>query len=95
MCGNHHAVRRLQVERLGGCQIDPRLRLVIARDLGARSPAGLRGAKYLVNQGLGGTLESGLQLEIAYVHNYATTEPDATEGLVAFKEKRQPVYGGA
>jgi enoyl-CoA hydratase len=66
-----------------------------ARDLSTKSPAGLRGAKYLVNQGLGGTLESGLQLEIAYVHNYATTEPDATEGLVAFKEKRQPVYGGA
>ncbi|MFX5494150.1 enoyl-CoA hydratase-related protein, partial [Acinetobacter baumannii] len=56
--------------------------LACARDLGGKSPAGLRGAKYLVNQGLNGTLESGLQLEIAYVHNYATTEPDATEGLV-------------
>lgn len=66
-----------------------------ARDLGAKSPAGLRGAKYLVNQGMAGPLESGLQLEIAYVHNYATTEPDATEGLVAFKEKRKPAYGCA
>lgn len=69
--------------------------LAFARDLGGKSPAGLRGAKYLVNQGLNGTLESGLQLEIAYVHNYATTEPDATEGLVAFKEKRKPAYGCA
>ncbi len=66
-----------------------------ARDLGTKSPAGLRGAKYLVNQGMTGPLESGLQLEIAYVHNYATTEPDATEGLVAFKEKRKPAYGCA
>ncbi|OGK77518.1 MAG: hypothetical protein A2X52_14485 [Candidatus Rokubacteria bacterium GWC2_70_16] len=64
----------------------------LVRELLAKSPAGLRGVKYLVNRGLEGSLASGLALELAYVHNYATTEADATEGLVAFKEKRPPRF---
>jgi enoyl-CoA hydratase len=58
-----------------------------------KSKAGLRGMKYLVNEGLRGNIESGLELEMSYVRDYATTEPDAMEGLVAFKEKRKPRYG--
>ncbi len=58
----------------------------------ASSAIGLSGAKHLINEGLKGTLEAGLDLEKAYVHRYATTEPDATEGLVAFAEKRRPVF---
>lgn len=57
-----------------------------------KSHAGRRGAKYLVNEGLKGSLRSGLELEMAYVHNYATTHPDATEGLIAFKENRPPRF---
>ncbi len=59
----------------------------------AKSPAGLKGAKYLVNQGMRGSLEAGLELEQSYVHDYVSTGADATEGLVAFKEKRKPDYG--
>ena len=64
----------------------------LTAELAAHSPAGMKGAKYLINQGLKGGLDEGLALEKAFVHRYATTEPDATEGLMAFAEKRRPVY---
>jgi enoyl-CoA hydratase len=57
-----------------------------------KSRVGLRGAKHLANLTLSLDLEAGLQAEIAYVHAYATTEHDATEGLLAFKEKRRPAF---
>lgn len=61
----------------------------------AKSPLGLKGAKYLINRGLQTDLKAGLELELRYVHNYATTSHDATEGLVAFAEKRKPDFRGA
>jgi enoyl-CoA hydratase len=57
-----------------------------------KSFAARRAVKYLVNQGLRGPLESGLQLERAYVGRFETTEPDAHEGLLAFVEKRKPNF---
>jgi len=60
--------------------------------LSQKSRVGLRGAKHLANLTLNLDLDAGLKAEIAYVHAYATTEPDATEGLVAFKEKRRPAF---
>ncbi|MDP6708838.1 MAG: enoyl-CoA hydratase/isomerase family protein [Alphaproteobacteria bacterium] len=64
----------------------------LAERLLAHSPTALRGAKHLVNEGLKGALAAGLALEMDYVHNYATTEPDAMEGLRAFDERRKPNY---
>ncbi|BBK32989.1 enoyl-CoA hydratase [Stella humosa] len=58
-----------------------------------RSRAGIEGMKHLVNQGLRGSFADGLRMEVDYVHRYATSEPDATEGLVAFQEKRRPRFG--
>jgi enoyl-CoA hydratase/carnithine racemase len=57
-----------------------------------KSRVGLRGAKHLTNMTLTTDLETGLKREVDFVHRYATTEPDATEGLVAFKEKRKPAF---
>ena len=64
---------------------------LVAR-LGQKSRVGLRGAKHLANLSLTTDLAIGLRQEIDFVHRYATTEHDATEGLVAFKEKRKPVF---
>ena len=64
----------------------------LAARLGEKSRIGLRGAKHLANLSLTADLATGLRREIDYVHRYATTERDATEGLIAFKEKRKPVF---
>lgn len=66
--------------------------LALVAKLGEKSRAGLRGAKHLANLTLTTDLDDGLRQEIEFVHRYATTEPDATEGLVAFKEKRKPAF---
>lgn len=65
----------------------------IAAGLLAKSGVGLAGAKRLANLTLELPYDEGLKAEIAFVHHYATTEPDAMEGLVAFKEKRAPRFG--
>ena len=62
--------------------------------LAANSPLGLAGMKHLVNRGLRGDLASGLKMELDYVHDYATQSKDATEGLMAFAEKRKPRFTG-
>jgi len=64
----------------------------IAASLLEKSRSGVRGVKHLVNAGMRGSLEAGLALETDYVHRYATTDPDATEGLAAFRDKRKPAY---
>jgi enoyl-CoA hydratase len=65
----------------------------IVADLETKSPVGVRGAKYLTNLTLTMPMEEGLKTEMDYVHRYATEEPDATEGLIAFKDKRKPAFG--
>jgi enoyl-CoA hydratase len=66
----------------------------LVADLSRKSPLGLKGLKYLVNEGLQGDLQTGLRLEIDHVLHYATTAADASEGLVAFQQKRHPRFTG-
>jgi enoyl-CoA hydratase len=63
-------------------------------ELLAKSPLGLRGAKYLVNTGHLNARDAALELELQFVKNYATTSHDAYEGLSAFAEKRAPRMKG-
>ena len=66
----------------------------LAHKLLEKSFSSRKAIKYLVNQGLKGSLAEGLELEAAYVLHYETTDPDAHEGLVAFAEKRKPRFRG-
>jgi enoyl-CoA hydratase len=72
-------------------ELDAAVERLITR-LSEKSRVGLRGAKHLANLTLTNDLSSGLRQEMDFVHRYATTEPDATEGLLAFKHKRKPVF---
>jgi enoyl-CoA hydratase len=78
-------------EVVADAELDAAAEALVAR-LGEKSRVGLRGAKHLANLTLTTDLAAGLRQEIDFVHRYATTERDATEGLVAFKEKRKPVF---
>ena len=62
--------------------------------MAGKSRVSLAGAKHLANKSTTTDLLAGLAYEIDFVHRYATTHPDATVGLLAFKEKRQPAYAG-
>jgi enoyl-CoA hydratase/carnithine racemase len=60
--------------------------------MAAKSPVGLAKVKHLANITAAMNLTDGLKHEIGVVHNYATTDHDATEGLIAFNKKRKPNF---
>ena len=60
--------------------------------LTSASPLGIRGVKHLVDKGMRMELPAALEFELKYVHDYATRSEDATEGLMAFSEKRKPRF---
>ena len=53
--------------------------------LRSKSPVVLKGMKFLLNEAIRSDIQRALRTELAYVHRYATTEPDVMEGLLAFK----------
>ena len=82
----------LVTKAVPAAQLDASIEALVA-ELLDKSPAGLKGAKHLINEGMRGDLATGIARELDHVHDYACTNPDATEGLVAFKEKRKPMFG--
>jgi enoyl-CoA hydratase/carnithine racemase len=65
--------------------------LAYARDLAAKSPAGLATMKDLTHRGLERSLAEGLALERDAAPK-ALQSPDVAEGLAAFREKREPKF---
>jgi enoyl-CoA hydratase/carnithine racemase len=65
----------------------------LAETVAAKGPIALRYLKEAVNKGLDLTLEQGLRLE-ADLYFLLHTTADRTEGITAFREKRQPKYKG-
>ncbi len=87
-----------EAERIGlvgevvpAADLDATARRYVA-EMAEKSPVGVRGMKHLANKALTLPLGEGLAYEMGYVHHYATTVPDATEGLIAFRDKRKPVF---
>jgi enoyl-CoA hydratase/carnithine racemase len=60
--------------------------------LAEKSFAARSAIKFLVNEGLKGTLDCGLRFERAFAVHFESTHPDAYEGLLAFSEKRKPNF---
>jgi len=65
----------------------------MAQGIASRAPVAVKYAKEAVEKGLALTLEQGLRLEAdLYLLLHATK--DRTEGITAFREKRQPKFKG-
>ncbi len=74
---------------LPDAELDAAAEALVAR-LGEKSRAGLRGAKHLANLTSDDRpAPPACVREIDFVHRYATTERDATEGLVALQGEAQ------
>jgi methylglutaconyl-CoA hydratase len=65
----------------------------IAQKINAGGPVALRMAKQAINKGIQGTLKQGLEVEKTCYAKVVPTQ-DRVEGLLAFAEKRKPVYTG-
>jgi enoyl-CoA hydratase/carnithine racemase len=65
----------------------------LAGKIAAAGPLAVRGCKRAIDTGLGMPLEEALRLELEVYDKVANSE-DAEEGLLAFTEKRKPVFRG-
>jgi len=87
------------LERLGAIQkVVPKEQvldtaLAMADEICAKSPAGVRLMKEVINLTEPMDLDNGYHVE-TYATAIISTHPDSKEAAKAFKEKRKPSYGG-
>jgi enoyl-CoA hydratase/carnithine racemase len=67
--------------------------LKIAREMASKGPIALRYAKEAILKGMDMTLAQGLEME-ADLYFLLHTTSDRTEGITAFREKRNPNFEG-
>jgi len=67
--------------------------LEIARKIAANGPIAVRQAKHAIHHGLDLSLANGMLLEIQAYNRLPPTQ-DRREGILAFNEKRRPVFKG-
>jgi enoyl-CoA hydratase len=65
----------------------------LVKKLLTKSPMAMKAVKKLVNRGMEGSLETGLELEMLSMTAHGTTE-DFAEGVKSFLEGRQPQFPG-
>lgn len=65
----------------------------LVKKLLTKSPMAMKAVKKLVNRGMEGSLDTGLELEILAMTAHGTTE-DFAEGVKSFLEGRQPQFPG-
>lgn len=65
----------------------------IAREIAQNAPLAVRQAKKIVNMGMEVDIDTAFALEAECYNNLLSTE-DRMEGLMAFNEKRKPMYQG-
>lgn len=65
----------------------------LAKKISKRGPKALRLAKAAIDHGSQTSLDSGLDIEQAY-YGQLLGSSDRIEGMIAFKEKREPIYKG-
>lgn len=67
--------------------------LAVARRIAGNAPIAVRAAKQALTAATGTDIKSGLAVEIECYNRTVTTE-DRREGMLAFNEKRRPVFRG-
>ncbi|HEY2135316.1 MAG TPA: enoyl-CoA hydratase-related protein [Xanthobacteraceae bacterium] len=67
--------------------------LAIAQKIAANGPIAVRQAKHAIHYGLDMSVANGMQLEIQAYNRLPPTN-DRREGILAFNEKRRPVFRG-
>lgn len=64
----------------------------VAQRIAANAPLAVQGAKRAMDRGFDAPLEVGMALEVS-IHQRLSASEDRVEGVLAFNEKRRPVWG--